>query len=134
MLGETFGYLDDIDQKTSFIIAPDALTFIPNDLSSPSGGSPNPWQEKGFVFSENMIIVRGHIADVTQKQRREGLHGGKKGQLQLFMDARNDNGQAVPDDSLIYIFVNFAVADPPRRHISFNIVLLIEVSQPCSFH
>lgn len=109
--GKSFGCLDNIEHEVPFAVSFDDLTEICTDrLRDPV------WKtrerltgvQKKAQYDKNLI--RSHGLEIIKKRRREGYHASKKDLLQLFMEAKDDEGKPLSDEFLTDIILNFTAS------------------------
>ncbi|KAF9900604.1 hypothetical protein BX616_002551, partial [Lobosporangium transversale] len=106
--GESFGCLDDITKEVEFAFAFDDLAEICSfRLIDPFWKLRERLTSLGKRAKMDRDVIRGHALRAIQKRKQEGHHGHRKDLLQLFMDAKTENGEPLSDDMMIDIFLNF---------------------------
>ncbi|KAF9911531.1 Protein kinase alk2 [Linnemannia zychae] len=125
--GESFGCLDNIESQVDFAVAFDDLTSVTSDrLMDPAWRIREALTKAGKKNVNDRNLVRGHAMKIIEKRRAEGYHKPKKDLLQLFMETKDDEGNALTDEHLIDVILNFTIAgrDTTAQTLSWMFYLL----------
>ncbi|KAF9901246.1 hypothetical protein EC991_006374 [Linnemannia zychae] len=125
--GESFGCLENIDSKVDFAVSFDDLTGICSDrLLDPAWKIREALTKVGAKAKYDKTLIRQHTLNVIERRRKTGFHGEKKDLLQLFMEAKDDEGQLLSDEYLVDIILNFTIAgrDTTAQALSWMFYLL----------
>ncbi|KAF9109176.1 Protein kinase alk2, partial [Mortierella sp. 14UC] len=106
--GESFGCLDNIESQVDFAVAFDDLTSVISDrLMDPAWKIREAMTKVGKKNVHNRNLVRSHAMRIIEKRRAEGYHKPKKDLLQLFMETKDEEGNALTDEHLVDVILNF---------------------------
>ena len=101
MCGQSFGCLDDIEQKPPLAAAFDRLLAAAADrLLDPTRKICELLTGDRKSILEDRALIQQFFQDIIDKRRKEGYHGEKRDLLQLFMEWRDEDGKSLPDDVL----------------------------------
>ncbi|KAF9200281.1 hypothetical protein BGZ49_009502 [Haplosporangium sp. Z 27] len=126
--GESFGCLDNIDQVVPFAQAiDDALAICFKRVHNPL------WkiQERLTGVDKKAVKIKqvldNHAQVIIDKRRREGYHSEKKDLLQLFIEAKDEEGNPLSDTLIINIIISFAIAgrDTAAHALAWMFYLLL---------
>lgn len=83
----------------------------------------------GAKAKYDKALIRKHSLEIIQRRRTEGFKvtpGGKKDLLQLFMEAKDDEGEPLSDEYLVDIILNFTIAgrDTTAQALSWMFYLI----------
>ncbi|KAF9274041.1 hypothetical protein BGZ88_003329 [Linnemannia elongata] len=125
--GESFGCMDDIERQVDFAVAFDDLTAITSDrLMDPAWRIRERFTSVGKKVKDDRNLVRDHALRIIERRRTEGYHKPKKDLLQLFMETKDDEGNALTDDLLVDVIMNFTIAgrDTTAQALSWMFYLI----------
>ncbi|KAG0074607.1 Protein kinase alk2 [Linnemannia elongata] len=128
--GESFGCLENIESKVDFAVSFDDLTATCSDrLMDPAWKIREALTSVGAKAKYDKALIRKHSLEIIQRRRAEGFKvspGGKKDLLQLFMEAKDDEGKPLSDEYLVDIILNFTIAgrDTTAQALSWMFYLI----------
>ncbi|KAK3815803.1 MAG: cytochrome P450 [Linnemannia gamsii] len=125
--GESFGCLENIESKVDFAVSFDDLTATCSDrLMDPAWKIREALTAVGAKAKYDKALIRKHSLEVIERRRKHGFQGAKKDLLQLFMEAKDDDGQLLSDEYLVDIILNFTIAgrDTTAQALSWMFYLL----------
>ncbi|KAG0078803.1 Protein kinase alk2 [Linnemannia elongata] len=125
--GESFGCMDDIESEVDFAVAFDDLAAITFDrLMDPAWKIRERFTSVGKKVTDDRNLVRDHAFRIIEKRRADGYHKSKKDLLQLFMEAKDDEGKPLPDEYLVDIILTFTIAgrDTTAQALSWMFYLI----------
>ncbi|KAF9404523.1 hypothetical protein BGZ94_004115, partial [Podila epigama] len=113
--GESFGCLEaeSIGHEVPFAVSFDRLTAICSErLIDPLWPIRERLTSTGKKAQYDKKFIADHALRLIQKRRQQELHGSnnKKDLLQLFMNARDDDGNPLSDDVMKDFILNFTIA------------------------
>ncbi|KAF9947053.1 hypothetical protein BGZ72_010908 [Mortierella alpina] len=111
MCGQSFGCLDDIEHKAPLAAAFDRLLGAAADrLLDPTRKLSELLTGARKTIRDDRALIQQFFQDIIDKRRKEECHGTKRDLLQLFMEWKDENGQALPDDVLVDNIFQMTVA------------------------
>lgn len=119
--------MDDIERQVDFAVAFDDLTAITSDrLMDPAWRIRERFTSVGKKVKDDRNLVRDHALRIIERRRTEGYHKPKKDLLQLFMETKDDEGNALTDDLLVDVIMNFTIAgrDTTAQALSWMFYLI----------
>ncbi|KAF9925515.1 hypothetical protein BGZ67_008568 [Mortierella alpina] len=128
MCGQSFGSLDDIEQKAPLAAAFDKLLAAAGHrLLDPA------WKIREILTGERKAIldaramIQQFFQDIIDKRRREGYHGTKRDLLQLFMEWTDEDEKSLPGDIMLDSIFQITVAayDTTAQAISWMFYLML---------
>ncbi|KAG0370331.1 Protein kinase alk2 [Mortierella sp. AD032] len=125
--GGSFGCLDNIESEVDFAVSFDDLTGICSDrLMDPAWRIREALTTVGAKAKYDKALIRKHSHDIIERRRKYGYQGDKKDLLQLFMEAKDDEGEPLSDEYLVDIILNFTIAgrDTTAQALSWMFYLL----------
>ncbi|KAK3815797.1 MAG: cytochrome P450 [Linnemannia gamsii] len=125
--GGSFGCLDNIESEVDFAVSFDDLTGICSDrLMDPAWRIREALTTVGAKAKYDKALIRKHSHDIIERRRKYGYQGAKKDLLQLFMEAKDDEGEPLSDEYLVDIILNFTIAgrDTTAQALSWMFYLL----------
>ncbi|KAF9566421.1 hypothetical protein EC968_003765 [Mortierella alpina] len=128
MCGQSFGSLDDIEQKAPLAAAFDRLLAAAADrLLDPTRKIRELLTGDRRTTLDDRALIQQFFQDIIDKRRREGFHGTKKDLLQLFMEWRDEDGKSLPDDVLRDNIFQITVAgyDTTAQAVSWMFYLML---------
>ncbi|KAF9981186.1 hypothetical protein BGZ65_004231, partial [Modicella reniformis] len=109
--GKSFGCLANIEHEVPFAVSFDDLTEICSDrLRDPVWNIRERLTGVHKKAQYDKALIRNHGLEIIQKRRSEGYRADKKDLLQLFMEAKDDEGQPLSDELLVDIILNFTAS------------------------
>ncbi|KAG0025629.1 hypothetical protein BGZ81_007007 [Podila clonocystis] len=108
---ESFKCLDDVGKQVPFASAFDELLSIAAmRVVDPLWKIHEKFTGRGKRAQDDQDIVAGPCYRLMEKRRREGFHGSKKDLLQWLLEAKDDEGNHLPDDLIKDLLVSISVA------------------------
>ncbi|KAF9344773.1 hypothetical protein BGX26_003931 [Mortierella sp. AD094] len=125
--GESFGCLGDVNHEVPFEVSlKDLLEICSERLKDPA------WKIREYLtgvskkVQYDKSVIRTYGLEIIERRRKEGYHASRKDLLQLFMEAKDEDGQPLSDELLIDIILNFTVAgrDTTSQALTWMLYLL----------
>jgi hypothetical protein len=119
--------MDDIENQVDFAVAFGDLTSVTFDrLMDPAWRIREKLTGVGKKVTHDRNLVRNHAFRIIEKRRAEGYLKLNKDLLQLFMEAKDDEGNDLTDDHLVDIILNFTIAgrDTTAQALSWMFYLI----------
>ncbi|KAG0338536.1 hypothetical protein BG000_003786, partial [Podila horticola] len=108
---ESFKCLDDVGKQVPFASAFDELLSIAAmRLVNPLWKIHEKITGRGKKAQDDQEIVAAPCYRLMEKRRREGFHGTKKDLLQWLLEAKDEEGNRLPDDLIKDMLVSITVA------------------------
>ncbi|KAG0038133.1 hypothetical protein BGZ82_001002 [Podila clonocystis] len=108
---ESFKCLDDVGKQIPFASSFDELLSIASmRVGDPLWKIHEKFTGRGKKAQDDQDIVVGPCYRLMEKRRREGFHGSKKDLLQWLLEAKDDEGNHLPDDLIKDVLVSITVA------------------------
>ncbi|KAF9101624.1 hypothetical protein BGX27_011398 [Mortierella sp. AM989] len=128
--GKSYGCLDDINNLVPFAgVMDDLLGNVGDRLNNPLWKITERLNGTHKHIQHCSDVVRSYATDVLNK-RKAGIIRGKNDFAQLFMDGRDDEGNAMPDDLIIDNIITLTTAgrDTTARGLTWMFYLLLRDS------
>ncbi|KAG0041906.1 hypothetical protein BGZ83_001163 [Gryganskiella cystojenkinii] len=125
--GKSFGCLDNMHEKGAFATSFDDLTATCSDrLMDPAWKIREALTGVGKKAAYDKAVIGRQALELIARRRKEGYHGARKDLLQLFIDAKDENGEQFPDDFLKDEILNLTIAgrDTTAQALSWMFYLL----------
>ncbi|KAG0325089.1 Protein kinase alk2 [Podila humilis] len=126
--GESFGCLKDPEQEVEFAMAFDRLNAsLSRRFINPFWKIIQWWSGQAAQVEKDAKLVHDFAYGVIRRRRREqGFQKKHKDLMQLFMEAQDEDGQALSDDMLRDMLLNFLLAgrDTTAQALSWMFYLI----------
>ncbi|KAF9358001.1 hypothetical protein BGX26_002687, partial [Mortierella sp. AD094] len=126
--GESFGCLDDIDQKVQFAEAvDDVLEIVAGRLNDPMWKITERLNGTSKRAADHNKLIRGYAQNFMDKRRQEGYRANKNDFLQFLMEGRDNNDQPLSDELIIDNIITFMIAarDTTAHALTWMFYLLL---------
>ncbi|KAG0344124.1 hypothetical protein BG005_002043 [Podila minutissima] len=108
---ESFKCLDDVGKQVPFASAFDELlSFSAMRVVDPLWKIHEKITGRGKKAQNDQDIIAAPCYRLMEKRRREGFHGTKRDLLQWFLEAKDDEGNHLPDDLIKDMLISITVA------------------------
>ncbi|KAF9280354.1 hypothetical protein BGZ68_007297 [Mortierella alpina] len=110
MCGQSFGCLDNVEQKPPVAAAIDRLlTAAANRMLNPTQRIRERLTGVSKTIMEDRALIRQFFQDIVESRRKEGYHEEKKDLLQLFIEGKDEEGVSFPDGVMLDILFQTTV-------------------------
>ncbi|KAF9351088.1 Protein kinase alk2 [Mortierella sp. NVP85] len=109
--GKSFGCLDNIEKEVPFATSFDDLIEVSSvRVRDPAFPIRERMSGAHKKVKHDSALIRNYGLHIMQKRKREGFHGAKKDLLQLFMEAKDDEGNPVSEELIVDNILSFTIA------------------------
>ncbi len=110
MCGQSFGCLDNIDQKPPVAAAIDRiLAAAASRMLDPTQKLRERLTGASKTIIEDRALIQQFFREIIDKRRKEGYHAEKRDLLQLFLEGKDEDGLSFSDDVLLDVLFQTTV-------------------------